>query len=465
MRMYLVTGSLGSGKTTVIISLVEALKDKEFVYIVNDAGTVAFDAAAVHTPSTERLLAGCVCCEDVYSLTKTLHKVQEKQPNATVIVEPSGLANPSQILDAVKILGMDFIHIHVINAELDSIVQPEMLHPSAFILNRFGNETELQLWQQSTTQPVVPFQPGASTESLLHLEPLSSLMLCSKMETVIHHGLFIKNLLVPPEREYEFLVLLEECSSNGILQRAKGKLSTGCVSASSSGVTLSEDLLYEELPDGVMLVVGDASLDEVFCCFDISNAQLELLLEAYRNISVLRKASNLNSEGQLLVASDCDRAYFITHQLADQAIASKLREDAFQEMLRWRLVSMSLLDSCVGSREEKLFWEHSLSAALGYILGLYPEDVSDDHLEKILELVVYRRYFVTMEALHDVECTNFTPPFQHDKKPWPFWEMMRAKAVQYGEMDAVKINQIVKQVVGTPFGNEEAEHFYNASSD
>ena len=104
----IVTGFLGSGKTTLISRI---LRDPAFArtaVIVNELGDIGLDHELIAT-SDETLLAlttGCLCCAVRSDLVATLLDLQRRREAAEidygrVLIETSGLADPAPILHAL----------------------------------------------------------------------------------------------------------------------------------------------------------------------------------------------------------------------------------------------------------------------------------------------------------------------------------------------------------------------------
>jgi G3E family GTPase len=104
----IVTGFLGSGKTTLIGRV---LRDPGFArtaVIVNEFGEIGLDHDLI-AASTENLLAlttGCLCCAVRGDLVATLSDLAERQGREEVrfdrvLIETSGMADPAPILQAL----------------------------------------------------------------------------------------------------------------------------------------------------------------------------------------------------------------------------------------------------------------------------------------------------------------------------------------------------------------------------
>lgn len=103
--VWVVTGPLGSGKTTALSQLVAAKPDSEnWVVLLNeftDAGIDALTVASAATgPFDVRLVpGGCLCCAGEADFRRNLNElVTITRPNR-ILVEPSGLGHPAGIID------------------------------------------------------------------------------------------------------------------------------------------------------------------------------------------------------------------------------------------------------------------------------------------------------------------------------------------------------------------------------
>jgi len=100
INVYLLTGFLGAGKTTVLNCLLEAKKQEENIIIENEFGKVSIDAHLVKKefcPVFE-MNNGCICCSLDDELVDVLADVlnAEARPD-NLFIEASGVADPGGI--------------------------------------------------------------------------------------------------------------------------------------------------------------------------------------------------------------------------------------------------------------------------------------------------------------------------------------------------------------------------------
>ena len=104
----IVTGFLGSGKTTLICGLLKKNPDRRLAILVNEFGEVSVDGALLRTAGEEcgveihDLPNGCICCtikDDFLLVMKQLQS--RKREIEHVLIETSGLALPMPVMRAL----------------------------------------------------------------------------------------------------------------------------------------------------------------------------------------------------------------------------------------------------------------------------------------------------------------------------------------------------------------------------
>lgn len=97
----LVTGFLGSGKTTVVNHLLAHAEGRRIAAVVNDFGAINIDAELI-TGATDGVVSlsnGCICCSLESDLLRTLAVLLRRDPRPDIIViETSGVADPTDVV-------------------------------------------------------------------------------------------------------------------------------------------------------------------------------------------------------------------------------------------------------------------------------------------------------------------------------------------------------------------------------
>lgn len=110
----IITGFLGSGKTTLILNLIPQLpKEYRLALIKNEFGDVAVDsqlASQQAISGVRELLNGCICCNLVGSLGDALKQLKEEQNPDRIIVETSGSAFPATLAMEINRLAKETQH-------------------------------------------------------------------------------------------------------------------------------------------------------------------------------------------------------------------------------------------------------------------------------------------------------------------------------------------------------------------
>lgn len=101
-----IAGFLGSGKTTLLIKLGTTLSanGKRVAIIVNEVGEVGVDGSVINSSGLKsvELAEGCICCSLSGSLQHTLKQIKNDYDPDLIIIEPTGIAFPTKIVQLVR---------------------------------------------------------------------------------------------------------------------------------------------------------------------------------------------------------------------------------------------------------------------------------------------------------------------------------------------------------------------------
>ncbi|MCJ1465402.1 hypothetical protein MMC07_004020 [Pseudocyphellaria aurata] len=110
----IVTGFLGSGKTTLILNLIPQLpKHYKLALLKNEFGDVAIDsqlASSAAISGVQELLNGCICCNLVGQLGDALEALRNDVSPDRIVIETSGSAFPATLAMEVNRLGRESGH-------------------------------------------------------------------------------------------------------------------------------------------------------------------------------------------------------------------------------------------------------------------------------------------------------------------------------------------------------------------
>ena len=107
MKTTVVSGMLGSGKTTFIRHLLQDSHVRTVV-LVNDFGTLGIDGDVFLADGIQavELPSGCVCCTLKFDLITTIERIRASFDPEHLVIEPSGVASPSGVLEALESAGI-----------------------------------------------------------------------------------------------------------------------------------------------------------------------------------------------------------------------------------------------------------------------------------------------------------------------------------------------------------------------
>ncbi|CAM3182888.1 Zinc-binding GTPase YeiR [Klebsiella spallanzanii] len=101
-KTNLITGFLGSGKTTSILHLLaNKPADEKWAVLVNEFGEVGIDGALLAESGAllKEIPGGCMCCVNGLPMQVGLNTLLRQGKPDRLLIEPTGLGHPKQILD------------------------------------------------------------------------------------------------------------------------------------------------------------------------------------------------------------------------------------------------------------------------------------------------------------------------------------------------------------------------------
>ncbi len=112
MKTTIVTGILGAGKTTFIQTFLKETGEKSVV-LVNDFGRSGIDGEIFSAGGIEfiELPSGCVCCSLKADLITAVQRIVKEFSPDHLMIEPSGVASPSGVLEALDSLSLDLVTV------------------------------------------------------------------------------------------------------------------------------------------------------------------------------------------------------------------------------------------------------------------------------------------------------------------------------------------------------------------
>ncbi len=108
-KVLLLTGYLGSGKTTLVNRILGNTKGIRFAVIVNDLGEVNIDASLIQKGGVvgqkdDSLIAlqnGCICCTLKMDLVEQIREIVSARKFDYIVIEASGICEPAPIAQTI----------------------------------------------------------------------------------------------------------------------------------------------------------------------------------------------------------------------------------------------------------------------------------------------------------------------------------------------------------------------------
>jgi G3E family GTPase len=104
-RVHLITGFLGTGKTTAILDLLKQVPTGEkWAVLVNEFGEVGVDGAILEASGAvvREVPGGCLCCVSGLPFQMGLNMLLAKEKPDVLLIEPTGLGHPRKVLQTLQ---------------------------------------------------------------------------------------------------------------------------------------------------------------------------------------------------------------------------------------------------------------------------------------------------------------------------------------------------------------------------
>lgn len=121
----IITGFLGSGKTTAILNVLKAKPSNErWAVLVNEFGEVGIDGAMLDAVSggaesnihIKEVPGGCMCCASGLPMAIALNQLIARSRPDRLLIEPSGLGHPKEVIETL--MGEHYREVLEINQTL-----------------------------------------------------------------------------------------------------------------------------------------------------------------------------------------------------------------------------------------------------------------------------------------------------------------------------------------------------------
>lgn len=158
MKVLLISGFLGAGKTTFIKELIKHT-DKQVAILENEVSSLNIDADNLQSKELNiwELTEGCICCSTGGDFATSVLTIANSVDPEYLIVEPSGVAMLSKIIQNIKqieyehisllapIVILDAANYHYYMSDYSAIAQDQLKNAHFVIISKInsGNLSEL----------------------------------------------------------------------------------------------------------------------------------------------------------------------------------------------------------------------------------------------------------------------------------------------------------------------------------
>lgn len=164
MKIIILGGFLGSGKTSVLLQLAEYLvklekdcrSETKVAILENEIGTIGIDDKLIRNAgfSVENLFSGCACCTLTGELIGSINKIQKDLNPEWLIIEATGVAYPAGIrkavlegnkIDSTILVIADAKRFPRLADAMESLVSGQLETASMILLNKADLVSNLEL--------------------------------------------------------------------------------------------------------------------------------------------------------------------------------------------------------------------------------------------------------------------------------------------------------------------------------
>ncbi len=196
MKVLIIGGFLGSGKTTVIGKILTgmAANNTSAALIENEIGEVGIDDVFFggNGISVTPLFGGCVCCQISGSLLDAAGKIQDEINPDWLIVEMTGLALMNNIRDVFLKYGRGGVSVHMIsvldisrweilNKTVPQLIRHQLEGANVILMNK----TDVSAITKEITASIKSINPQA--ESLAVSAIIENTGFWQRLEGLLHH--------------------------------------------------------------------------------------------------------------------------------------------------------------------------------------------------------------------------------------------------------------------------------------
>lgn len=202
--IILLTGFLGSGKTTFLNWIITQNPNTKISVIVNEFGTIKLESQFIKNASGDviELANGCMCCMAKSDIPRTIRLILEHSPQTEyILIEASGLSDPDPIKETLlseSLAAIVYLHsticivdaLHFLDTYLEHpLILSQAADSDAIIFSKITNASEKQFEQtKNIVATNIPDTPQFEWGDNMSFEEILGSR--KRLETpVVHHHL------------------------------------------------------------------------------------------------------------------------------------------------------------------------------------------------------------------------------------------------------------------------------------
>ena len=178
-EVYILSGFLGSGKTSLLKQLLEDehRTGRKTAVMMNELGKVSIDSDSVDQEDVtlKELLGGCICCSIQDKLEAQMQALLVEEEPEVIYIETTGAAHPVEVLDAIlsplfadKLIikgiittvdGTRWLVRKSLSPQLQQLILEQVRHADYILVNKLNELTESE--QAKITFEIQSINPNA----------------------------------------------------------------------------------------------------------------------------------------------------------------------------------------------------------------------------------------------------------------------------------------------------------------
>lgn len=284
MRINLLFGFLGSGKTTLARHLLEERgSEVPTAVIVNEFGDVGIDGEILKGNNVDmvELNSGCLCCTLKGSLMLAVEELREKSGVERVVVESTGVAAPAEMLESMNDSSMkadieigplvtvvDAPKFLKIRPMLGNFYEDQVEYADIVVLNKVDLASHQVL--ENVRAEIEEINPGATILFAEQCDVDTGILLDGDVSALVGQ-LPVDSHSEPHNHEHA-----HDHSGHDHHDHAHAVAESFVLDGGDERQRKTVDAFFEQLPDNVWRVKGFMRIDGESCLVQYTMGQLEI---------------------------------------------------------------------------------------------------------------------------------------------------------------------------------------------